>query len=113
MVARVRSKRRDAKVGTASPASEQVVSGITGERPNGRMNPLANPAERALIISPDLDLKIRKALRREARRIAFRLRIRQPFFEISYLALKLRYASLRIIGRLAGSASKFALRRHG
>ena len=50
----------------------------------------------------DLDLKIRKALRREARRIAFRLLLRRPRLEIEYLLLKLRYLSLRIVRRLTG-----------
>jgi hypothetical protein len=67
---------------------------------------------RALVISPNLDLKIRKALRREARRIALRLLLRQSHFEVRYLLFKLRCESLRVFSRFLSGASKFAFRRH-
>lgn len=65
-----------------------------------------------LIITPDRDLEIRKALLREASRIAFRARLRQPLFEIKYLALKARYAFLKLRRDFLRSAAKLISRRH-
>ena len=71
-----------------------------------------DPTTGALIITPDRDLKIRKALRREARRIAFGLRLRKPLFEIKYFVLKARYAFLKLRRNVARDAAKLISRRH-
>ncbi|MDE2005239.1 MAG: hypothetical protein KGI51_01630 [Rhodospirillales bacterium] len=48
-----------------------------------------------MIVPPDLDLEIRKALHRAARRIALRLFLCSLVFKAQYLALQARYALLR------------------
>src|SRR5260221_7531977 len=99
-------------VRVASVAFKKILSAVSPNRPQQRERFTVDPATGALIISPELDLIICKTLRREARRIAFRLRLRQPLFEINYLALKVRYTSLRLLGNLSRRFPKFIFYRH-
>jgi hypothetical protein len=97
-----------------SLAAGSAAKRILGIRPRdavqGRSGFTFDPATGALKISPDLDRKIRKTLRRAARRITFRLLLRQPRFEIEHLALKVRHAGLRLFRELAGDLSKPSIR---
>jgi hypothetical protein len=95
-----------------SAAEEVDIANIARYGPEGRSAFMFDPATRTLIVRPEADLIICKALRREARRIAFRLRLRQPLFEIQYLTLKVRYAILRLRCYLARNAPKFIFRSH-
>lgn len=91
------SKKCDLEGFSAVPAAEEIdISRVARYGPEGRSAFMFDPATRTLVVRPEADLVICKTLRREARRIAFRLRLRQPLFEIRYLLLKLRYASLRL-----------------
>jgi hypothetical protein len=54
-----------------------------------------DPASGTLVVRPEADAIIRKALRREARRVTLRLRLSQPLFEASYLLLKGHHVMLR------------------
>jgi hypothetical protein len=61
-----------------------------------RMHALLNPAPWALIMAVDNDLHIRRAIRRAANRIAFRMKLRRPLFEIKYFLIKRRLAVLKM-----------------
>jgi hypothetical protein len=64
-----------------------------------------DPASGALIVSPDLDLKIRKALRNEARRIAYRLYFAQAVLYPEFLWLKCKCALLNLASDFGGKLS--------
>jgi hypothetical protein len=91
---------------SANPALEDVVGGVAGNTAQGRPRPMLDPATGTRVISPERDRQIQKALRRAARHIAFRLFLRYPRLQFEYLALKLRYAVLRLRRYLAGGAFK-------
>lgn len=56
-----------------------------------------DPASGALYITPERDLEIRKAVRRAARKIAFRLYLLSLRLHFRYLTLKARCACLKIL----------------
>jgi len=62
-----------------------------------RSNFTFDPATGALVITPNLDLVIRKALMR-VRRIKFRLFLRRRFLQVEYLTLQARSSALHAIG---------------
>lgn len=96
----------------AFSAPEQIATIGSGERAQGRPDAGFNPALRTLVITPDLDLKIRKALKRAARRLAFRALLRYLRFQIEYLALKSRLAVLRVLRKFAGKLAELPFDRH-
>ena len=55
----------------------------------------SHPTIGAQVIGPVLDRKICKALKRSARKIAFRLFLRFLLLDLGYLSIKVRYAFLR------------------
>jgi hypothetical protein len=70
----------------------------TGSAADGRKNRLRfvfDPATGALIVSPDLDLKIRKAIMGEARRLTYRLYFLQARLYPELLWLKCRRMTLQ------------------
>ena len=108
------TKEGDLEGFSAVPATEEIdISRAARYGPEGRSAFMFDPATRTLVVRPEADAVISKALRREACRIAFRLRLRQPLIEIRYLLLKLRYAILRLRRYLARNAPKFIFRGHG
>jgi hypothetical protein len=64
----------------------------------------ADPTSGAFVVRPEADVITCKTLRREARRVAFGLRLRQPLFEIRYLFLKARWQR-QDSGRVTGARS--------
>jgi hypothetical protein len=68
---------------------------------------MLDPASGTLVIRPEADTVIQETLRREARRLAFYFRLRQPIIEVRYFVLKLRYAALRLIGLCTRNLPKF------
>ena len=91
---------------TFAASKEILVPRAAPDRGQGSLRFTFDPTTGALIVSPDLDLKIRKSLTRAARQIAFRLFLRRCRFEVEYLALKMRYARLRLLRYLAGKLSR-------
>jgi hypothetical protein len=72
-----------------------------------------DPATGALVVTPELDRKIRKALKRAARSIAFRLCLSYPriylnlsLLKVRKLFIKGRIARLHILRFLAGDLLK-------
>src|ERR1700755_863410 len=88
------------KGGLAFLAAEHVISanGHPGGVSSGhvtRADTAFNRANGALEISPDLDLKIRKALQRQVRRMKFRLYLSLLRLYFTKFALQIRGAILR------------------
>ncbi len=67
---------------------------------------LENPATGTLVVDPDLDWKVRRALTREVRFIKFRLLQDRLDLKIEYLALKARCLLLRLRGVISHFFSK-------
>jgi len=97
---------------SACTAAKEIVLGIAGNRRQVRSRFVFDPATGALIVSPELDFKIRKSLRRAARRIARRARLRQLRFEIKYSALKVRLSALYRLRNLRRVLLKLSFGRH-
>ena len=64
-----------------------------------------DPTMGALVVAPEYDLKIRKAIWREIGRIKRRLFLSRFRLKIEYLTLKMRCALLHLLNRLAGHLS--------
>src|SRR6266404_1703068 len=94
----------------AGPAAKRILGIRSRNAVQGRSSFTFDPATGTLKVSPDLGRKICKTLRREARRITFRLLLRQPRFEIEYLALKVRHTGLRLLRDLTSNLSKPSIR---
>ena len=73
------------------PLTDTASETVDRYGPKGRSPFVLDPTSGALVVWPEADVIICKTLRREARRIAFGLRLRQPLFEIRYLFLKARW----------------------
>jgi hypothetical protein len=79
----------------------------------GTLYPASNPTIGTLVISPDLDLKIRKALTRAARQIAFRQQLRLPGLYLIYFVLEARRMMLLMRRQAAGYVGYLGFnRRH-
>ena len=90
-----------------------VIPRRTRNGPNRAMFPMLDPATGTLVIAPELDLKIRKAISREIGRIKLRLFFRKLLLQAEYLFLKARYLGLCLRYNLTGYFSNFLLRlRH-
>ena len=63
----------------AQAATPKILPSIAESRIERRTPALFNPATGTRVITPELDRKIRKALRSAARRIAFHLYLRYVF----------------------------------
>src|SRR5579862_5811459 len=74
----------------ASTTPQNVVLVFTGNRRQERARLSFDPASRTLIVPPDLDLKIRKALVREVGKIKLCLRIHRARLRLKILLLKAR-----------------------
>jgi hypothetical protein len=105
----VRNQRRSKwyRYVMAETTPQEIAVPSSGNGAQRGLSPTLNPA-----IDSDRDLKIRQALRRASRRIAFRFLLRQPRFEVEYLFLKLRYPTLRIVRRFSGNLPKFLISGH-
>lgn len=77
-------------------AKKIIGGGVVTDRGQRRSRFTFDPTTGALVVSPDLDLKIRKALSREVRRIKVSLFLRQFRLKIEYLTLKARCTLLRM-----------------
>src|SRR5438132_636450 len=90
------AKDPDLEFVPADPAAKNVdIANIARYGPKGRSAFMCDPATGTLIVRPEADIVIRKALRRAARRIALRLLLRKPLLDFERLLLEVRYASLR------------------
>jgi hypothetical protein len=76
-------------------ASEQILIHSAKYGPQGSSAFMFDPASGTLIVRPEAEAVISQALCREARRIAFRLRLRQPGLEIRYFAISCSRAGMR------------------
>lgn len=98
----------------AGAATEKVLTiSPSANRRESRSRFTFDPATGALIVSPDLDAKICKALRRDARRFQLSLFFRRFRLEGSYLTLQTRLALLRVDSKLFRNFANFRFRRHG
>ena len=75
----------------------------SASRAQGRSNPALDPAMGTLVVSPDHDMKIRKAIIREVRLIKRRLLFRRLFLQFDYLSAQGRGAVLRGLSYLLGN----------
>jgi hypothetical protein len=107
------SSERKLKNLIAGTATETVqpLSFVAADRIKDAVHAKFDPTSGALIISPDLDLKIRKALTRAARQIALRQQLCLPILYFRYLALEVRRVVLLMQRKAAGYVSYFALNR--
>ena len=71
-----------------------------------------DPATGALIVTPDLDREIRKAIMRTVRRLKFRLYLRSARLQAIKLKLKIIRALLHFVGYLRGDSLKLRSRTH-
>jgi hypothetical protein len=71
-----------------------------------------DPASGALVVSPDLDLKIRKAILAEARSIQLRLYFSLLSLYFRKLTLQVRYTNLRIARNFSSYLSDFRRDSH-
>ena len=53
-------------------------------------------APRTRVMTIDRELEICRAIQRQARRIALRMQLRRPLFEIQYFLVKRRLAALKV-----------------
>jgi hypothetical protein len=90
----VSAERLDQQFETAIPTFKDVASGGALDGAHRRLLAVDDPATGTCVISPELDRKIQKALKRAARGIAFRLLLRLPLLEFECYLLKLRYVTL-------------------
>jgi hypothetical protein len=81
------------------------------DRRKGASRFVFDPATGALVVDPNLDLKIRKALTRAARRIAFRQQLRLPVLYFRQLALEIAGKVLLMCSHTARHASYLGLNR--
>jgi hypothetical protein len=77
-------------------ASKYIVHRVAGDRMHIGVNSYHHPTPRTLILVVDRDFHIRCAIRREAHVIAFRVKLRQPIFEVKYLLVNTRLAALKV-----------------
>jgi hypothetical protein len=97
---------------TAQGAPEYIVSRLAGNGGDGRPLAFFDPTPGTKVITPDLDRKIRKALRRAARQIALRLFFRSLLLKPSNFAVELRYARLKAIRYFYGCLLKLLKYAH-
>jgi hypothetical protein len=91
---------------------EKVFSaGAPADRPQGGSRFMVDPTTGALIVSPELDLKIRKAILREVRRMKLRLYYSLACLYLHKFALESQSALLRVERYLGSYFSD--LRRSG
>jgi hypothetical protein len=93
-------------------AFEKILSVIPRNRRKDASRFSFDPTTGALIISPELDRKICKALSRAARRIAFRLKVRSELFRFQLFAAQMRCLVLKASGDLYGYLANLAVNRH-
>jgi hypothetical protein len=98
---------------TAQGASEYIVSRLAGDRDDGRPLAFFDPTSGTKVITPDLDRKIRKALRRAARQIALHLFFRSLLLKPGHFVVELRYARLKATRYLYGCLLKLFEHAHG
>jgi hypothetical protein len=91
---------------------EKIFSVIAGDRRKGASRFAFDPATGTLIITPELDRKIRKALGRAARRVAFRLKVRRELFRFQLFAAQTLCFVLKVSGDLCGYLANLAFNRH-
>jgi hypothetical protein len=108
------TSNRDGEGPVTIAASEKVL-GVCPAPDRGQRRSLFqhDPATGTLIVSPDLDLKIRKALMAEAKRIQHGLFLRYLRLQVEKLALQSRSALLILIIKLRGVFVKLLPNRHG
>jgi hypothetical protein len=104
--------KHDSYVVPVAASEEILVASAAAYRSERRSSPAFDPAMGTLVVSPDHDLKIRNALRREKRCVAFRLLLRQPRLEVEYLLLKMHHAALRLRRRFMSKLSKLLVGSH-
>jgi hypothetical protein len=105
---------RDGEGRIAVVAPEKVFGvGPASDRPQRRSLFQHDPATGALVVRPDLDLKIRKALMAEAKRIQHGLLLRYLRLQIAKFALQSRAALLILLSKLGGVFAKLLHDRHG
>jgi hypothetical protein len=92
--------------------AEQVIAGLARDRFDGRPFALLNPTAGTKIITPGLDRKIRKALRRAAYRITFFLYLRLPILYVRKLALEVRKSRNHAMRYFLGHLAKFVEQSH-
>ena len=82
---------------------EKVVSvGAAPDRNQGRFRFTFDPATGALVVSPDLDMKIRQAILGEARRVKYRLYLSLPLLHLEKLWLECASLSLKAVSNFRG-----------
>lgn len=87
-------------------ATERVLAGIASCGPQERCNAV-NPTDRTRIISPTLDRKIRRSLKRRMRLIALRIKLQLFLLDLRKFSIDLRYAALHIAGVVQRKALQF------
>ena len=93
---------RDLDLQATSGALEQVECDRSRSPLHPRSGFLLDPATGALVVSPNLDLKIRKALMREVRRMRYALYFLQARLYLEALWLKGSRAVLKIRSNCSG-----------
>jgi hypothetical protein len=84
-------------------APEDVLSGLTWHGSESGLGAVLYPAQGAKVISPALDRKICRSLKRSARILAFRIYLRLFFLDIRKAFIEVRYYRgkvSRILSRL-------------
>jgi hypothetical protein len=74
---------------------------------------LLDPAAGALVVEADLRLKIGNALRRQTRRLQFRLNLSQSGPYLPKFHLQARSAASQLAGKINGNLLKFTINGHG
>jgi hypothetical protein len=93
--------------------TENIVACVARVRSERRGVAAFDPTSGALIVSPDLDLKIRRSLEREVRRLKFGLFLQCDLCRFEVFFAKVRCALLRVRGYLVGYSGQFAFEGHG
>jgi hypothetical protein len=94
-------------------AAEPVRFGTAGEGHEIGLPLIHGPTPVALVIDPDLDLKIRKALLREVRRFRVVIYLRQARLNLFAVALVSRKLRLKIVHKLYQGLLQVVGHRHG
>jgi hypothetical protein len=96
----------------AVTAVENIFSGNAGEGYQCGSRFMLDPATGTLIVGAELDLKIRKAIMREVRRIKFRLYRKRAGLNCQELASQVLGSLLRIAGQCGGYLANLLGNRH-
>lgn len=95
-------------------ATKNVIAAVAGGGIERGAESAFNPTSRTIVVGSERDLKIRKALWREARRLAFRLQIRSVLLRFQIFAVQSRCLRLKMHRDFSRRIHnfRFDLRRH-